>query len=247
MNVTLKRDHKRKKLTEKTRKKISESRKKYLREHPEANRGETHPMFGKKHSKETREKMSKSRIGKHPTEETRKKKSESMKGENNPNYGKHWSEEIRKKMSEAQMGIGKGKILSEEHKRKISESHKGFKHTKESIKKMSESKKGKRMGKESSNWRGGISKLPYAFNFNEKLKKRIKKRDSYKCQICETLDDLSIHHVNYDKMNSDWNNLVTLCNSCHSKTNHKRDYWQKELSSMIKGKKRKRTVQRIFI
>ena len=55
-------------------------------------------------------------IGKHPTEETRKRMSEAQKGSKNPNYGKHHTEEARRKMSEAR----KGKKLSEETRKKLS-------------------------------------------------------------------------------------------------------------------------------
>lgn len=51
----------------------------------------------------------------------RKRASEKMRGENNPNYGKHHSEETKKKISESMTG----KTLSEETKKKISKSHKG--------------------------------------------------------------------------------------------------------------------------
>ena len=57
--------------------------------------------------------------------------------------GKHLSEEHKKKMSEAK----KGKHPSEETKKKLSESHKGMKgkhHTEETKKKISEAKKGKK-------------------------------------------------------------------------------------------------------
>ena len=42
--------------------------------------------------------------GKHHSEESRKKMSESRKGENNPLFGKHHSAEARKKMSESKKG-----------------------------------------------------------------------------------------------------------------------------------------------
>lgn len=51
----------------------------------------------------------------------RKRASEKMRGEKSPLYGKHLSEEHKKKMSESH----KGKTLSEEHKKNISESLKG--------------------------------------------------------------------------------------------------------------------------
>ena len=56
-------------------------------------------------------------LGKHLSEDTRKKLSESLNGENNPMFGKHHSAEARKKMSEA----NKGKHPSEETRTKLSE------------------------------------------------------------------------------------------------------------------------------
>ncbi len=88
-------------------------------------------MLGRKHSEETKKKLSDFNKGKKLSEETKKKISESMKDIKR-------SEETKKKMSEAK----KGRKLSEEHKRKLSESHKGKKFSKETKQKMSESKKG---------------------------------------------------------------------------------------------------------
>ena len=78
--------------------------------------GENNPMYGKHHSEETRKKLSESNKGRHPSEETKRKISESQKG-------KHHSEETLKKMSESH----KGKHLSEETRKKLSESHRGSK------------------------------------------------------------------------------------------------------------------------
>ena len=64
--------------------------------------------------------------GGRPTEETRRKQSESLKGENHPMYGKHHSEEARRKQSEANKGENNpfyGKHHSAETKRKISENN----------------------------------------------------------------------------------------------------------------------------
>lgn len=85
-------------------------------------------------------------------------------------------------------------------------------------------------GKNNPNWVGGISKLPYSFDFTQKLKDEIRKRDNYCCQICgksekKNRKKLSIHHIDYDKKNCDINNLICLCNKCHPKTNFNRDYW----------------------
>lgn len=63
---------------------------KYTEERKEKRRGKNNPFYGKTHSKEVREIISKSKIkennpmyGKSPSEETRKKLSKSMSGKNN--------------------------------------------------------------------------------------------------------------------------------------------------------------------
>lgn len=72
------------------------------------------------------------RKGKHHSEETKRKMSESKKGKPSWNKGKlgwnkgkHHSEETKRKISESIKGKNKGKHHSEEAKRKISESRKG--------------------------------------------------------------------------------------------------------------------------
>lgn len=90
-------------------------------------------------------------------------------------------------------------------------------------------------GEKSHAWRGGISKEPYSQNWTETLKESIRQRDNYQCQICGISQEearkkfhkgLYIHHIDYDKENCDPNNLISLCNSCHSKTSIKdRNRW----------------------
>ena len=79
---------------------------------------------GKSIPKETKQKMSSSKLGrtrKPFTEEHRKKLSDANKNQVPWNLGKSFSEETRKKMSDSKKG--KSKVpLSEEHRRKISES-----------------------------------------------------------------------------------------------------------------------------
>jgi len=86
-----------------------------------ATMGKNNPFYGRKHSKETREKMSEAWKKRGPvSEETRKKLSKVHKG-------RIISAETRKKLSLANKGQvpwTKGRKLSEEHKRKISEGHK---------------------------------------------------------------------------------------------------------------------------
>jgi hypothetical protein len=74
------------------------------------------------------------------------------------------------------------------------------------------------------NWVGGISKLPYAFEFTKKLKEFIRGRDSYICQLCNKKGN-TVHHINYNKDNCKEDNLITLCKRCNTKVNFNRDYW----------------------
>jgi len=74
------------------------------------------------------------------SEETRRKLSEAVMGKNNPNFGKPKSEETRRKMSDAQ----KGRILSDDHVRKLSEAaRKRPPASEETRRKLSEAGKGK--------------------------------------------------------------------------------------------------------
>jgi group I intron endonuclease len=74
-------------------------------------------MRARKHSEETlakfraqrnteeyKRKMSEAQIGRKHSEETRKKISDVMSGENNPMFGKNPSDETRKKISDAKLG-----------------------------------------------------------------------------------------------------------------------------------------------
>lgn len=81
-------------------------------------------------------------------------------------------------------------------------------------------------GENSATWKGGISFEPYPPDFNNELKRRIRERDNYICGICGERDAKWIHHINYDKMNSCPTNLITLHNSCQTKTNYEREAWE---------------------
>lgn len=107
--------------------------------------GELNSMFGKKHSEESKQKMSSNRKGKGV-------------GENNVWYGKHLpnevKEKIRKKLTgykhteEAKQNMsiaGKGRIFTDEHKKKISNAKKGTKISAECKKRISETLKGRKL------------------------------------------------------------------------------------------------------
>jgi len=91
------------------------------------------------------------------------------------------------------------------------------------------------IGNKNGNWQGGISKLPYAFEFTEELKEQIRQRDNYRCQLCNftneehliTYDEsLPIHHIDYNKKNCGKDNLITTCKQCNTRANFNRDYWK---------------------
>ena len=89
------------------------------------------------------------------------------------------------------------------------------------------------------NWRGGISYEPYPLTFTGSLRKEIKERDNHLCQnpTCYgTSETLSVHHIDYDKNNSSKLNLITVCDSCHGRTNGNRDYWKIFYKEIISSK-----------
>lgn len=88
-------------------------------------------------------------------------------------------------------------------------------------------------GEKAPAWKGGISFEPYDLNFNKRFKREIKERDNSCCQLCNSKEELSVHHIDYNKFNSNETNCITLCNSCHSKTNFNRDYWESFLSELL--------------
>lgn len=54
-------------------------------------------------------------------------------------------------------------------------------------------------------------------HFSENLKDLVKKRDNYKCVICNHDQNLEVHHKIPRRLGglNDADNLVTLCSACH--------------------------------
>ena len=76
-------------------------------------------------------------------------------------------------------------------------------------------------GEGNPNWSGGLSRLPYPWDFRE-TSKRVIERDGFTCQNpgCDgTEKRLTTHHINYDKQDCRQENLICLCSSCNSKAN----------------------------
>lgn len=159
-------------------------------------------MYGKKHSQKTRLQMSKNHAD--------------ISGVNSPNFrGKLVTLEWRQKQSESHKGQtawNKGIPHTEETKIKVSCHHQGI-HINEFC--------------------GFLTENKYCFKFNTNLKIRVRVFFNNVCFVCgktseENGKNLSVHHVNYDKMVccNDVNPLfVPLCHSCHSKTGNRRVDW----------------------
>ena len=176
--------------------------------------GKNNPFHGKNHIKKSIQKMSIANIGKHFSIKT-----EFKKDIPSWNKGKKFNEKIRQKMAEAK---------------------KGKKRTEEARKKQSISMKGKNSLEKHWNWDGGTSFEIYPIEFKQ-IKKSILGRDNYTCQDpnCEhKTKKLDIHHIDYNKNNNSLENLITLCDFCHTKTNgkNKRQYFTEFYQSIMKNR-----------
>lgn len=85
-------------------------------------------------------------------------------------------------------------------------------------------------GDNHANWAGGnCGKYPDEFYI---VRDKVLERDSYTCAICRMAGN-TVHHIDYDKQNSDPSDLIVLCIYCHGKTNFNREYWQPTLSALL--------------
>ena len=132
-----------------------------------------------------------------------------------------------------QVAWNKDKFTTEEVKIKISEAHKGKKHSLETIVKMRQSHKGigftsewsrrkseAQTGSRNHQWKGGISpesNLRIGKAVWKKLAKQIRERDNYTCLYCKTSPANDVHHMLPVRLDGSDNedNLLTLCDRCH--------------------------------
>lgn len=179
----------------------------------------------KRLSIEHRTKISNSLKGFKHTKERVDKMSNSLKGRKSWNEGLKLPEEIGNKISESMKGKdpwNKGLTSNNDNRILCGLDHPFY----------------NKYGPESSNWKGGKSLEPYCVEFTNELKNMIKERDEYECQNedCWKKENsfLTVHHINYDKLNCHPNNLITLCNSCNSRANGKREFWEKYFKIIVK-------------
>lgn len=162
--------------------------------------GRKGPMEGKKHSEETKRKISESHMGKKIPPETRLKMSLSTRGVNHPNYGKQHSEETRRRISEGQIG----KVMSLETRLKMSEAQKGEKN---------------------HQWRGGLTKANVLLRGSIEYRlwrKSVLERDGHACVWCGSKTQLQTDHIKpfafFPELRLAIDNGRTLCLPCHKTT-----------------------------
>lgn len=92
------------------------------------------------------------------------------------------------------------------------------------------------IGKGNSNYIHGKANLPYPADWTNAYKEYIRNLYERKCQICKTYEGnkkLHIHHISWDKLDLDLNNLIPLCQSCHRKCHTKKERLSKELLNQL--------------
>ena len=132
-------------------------------------------------------------------------------GEAHHFFGKHHKEESIRRGADARRGKKWGHH-TEEAKRKIALAQ---------------------CGEKSRLWLGGISDEEHGPEFNMRLRKDIRFRDGFICRECgikENGKKHDVHHINYEKKDNSPDNLISLCRSCHSKTNFNRNDWKEYFS-----------------
>ncbi len=187
--------------------------------------------YGKKMSKESRNKMRLAKLGRKRgphSEETKQKIREANIGQKRSpetiaklkKAKEHVSQETRDKMRQARLGIK----VSEETKAKMSKAHTGVHKTKGY--KLSEETKLKmrgRTGPKSPRWKGGVTpenKLLRRCTEYKLWRTAVFERDNYTCQECGVHGvTLNAHHLlpfsTHKHLVTAIDNGQTLCDDCH--------------------------------
>lgn len=88
----------------------------------------------------------------------------------------------------------------------------------------------RRFGKTNPAWLGGLSFEEYCEAWkDDEYKQDIRERDGHKClnPYCnKEATRLNIHHINYNKKDCHFKNLITVCASCNAKANIDREWHQ---------------------
>ena len=169
-------------------------------------------------TEESRRKLSLTNKGRHLSSASLEKLSQSLKGHS-------CSEATKQKIARALTGRKHLYPLTEKQRQHLSEALKGRIVSLETCKKLSIG----RLKDKNPNWRGGVSSESYGVEWDRHLKEKIMMRDNYVCRNpgCKgNSRRLAVHHVNYIKKDNREGNLITLCTSCNSRANRKRELWK---------------------
>lgn len=199
------------------------------------------PPMGCKHSEQTKQKLREINLGKHHkletimkikkarakqiiTAESNKKRSIAMMGEKNHQYGKKHSDEYKKKIGE---GVKRTFQKMGGHPFFINKNTSKYEAWRQS-------RIVTNLREKNPNWNGGTSYEPYDIKFSRKYRKIIKKRDNWMCILCGTKQKrLCVHHIDYNKQNSNEKNLISLCFECHTQTLQNRKMWTSVLIGLM--------------
>lgn len=103
----------------------------------------------------------------------------------------------------------------------------GLKRTTKQREALSQAHIGVQAGSKHPLWNGGTATDPHSPGWTITLRRKIWVRDGYVCRMCYRSNIvLAVHHIDYNKQHHDEQNLISLCQSCHAKTNVNRDFWQ---------------------
>jgi hypothetical protein len=178
-------------------------------------------------SEEHREGISENRIGITHSEETKQKIAEALEG-NEP-----WNKGLTKEESESLQSTAEslsGRTLSKErvekHAQKVRDAwERGAYDEREGVARVGEDNHFYRHGR----FAGGHGP-DYPVEFNQELRRTIRKRDNYRCQVCGKSPEerrLHVHHIDADKENNNHDNLVSLCSGCHKTMEFKEEQVQR--------------------
>ena len=156
--------------------------------------------LGKKLSDEHKRKLSKAHLGKHHTEEAKKRIGKAQKG-NKWALGKHWKFSYIRKGSCGMLGKKHTQEWKDKHSKKTS-------------------------GEKHYNWNVGVSRDKHSWDKRYKQwRKAVFARDNYTCRECKKVGVyLEAHHIKswakYPKLRYKIDNGLTLCEDCHKLTDN---------------------------
>lgn len=151
--------------------------------------GKKHPMYGKKHTVESKNKMRDIKIGKKLSNETKNKISLKNCGKNHPMYGKHHTEDTKKKISQSNSGDNAPCMGRSGTRHPFFGKH----HTEDAKKKISGSNSGKRTGELNPAKRDEVrNKIRMSHNKRREQLYNGQSAPNFNIEACRYLDELNI-------------------------------------------------------